>query len=167
MRCRWHYDGVAKFICCVILAILLDACAFNGTGTVSKRNLKTRHATVIEHNPVGIQLRTKCSDTGITIGVTKRRYFYAVNSEPSFIKTAISADDARIGKIGCPDFVHVRGVGLALDFVSSGMALTLGYWENIGIKVEAGRSLRILLAYVPGDLAATEFKKCEGNEKCW
>ncbi len=136
--------GVWRVALAMPLCALLAACAVNDFGTVSATRERADGATVLSMTGLGIWLRTRAEDAGLSIGWSRRVYVIPDGTAPP-------QSGASIARIG-------RTAGLSID-LTEGFSFTLGIEDRVvmaAIDREASRAFQ--LRYDAGNPAATCYR---------
>lgn len=149
----------------LVFAAFASGCSFNNYGLLFARITQAQGARVLDIYNLGIHLRSRNEDPGVTFGLSKRSYVYPDTfsqlPEPGYHYFFVGmppeqaiAQDARI-------------FGLEASTRNADWSLTLGYSGTTILARASSDSNGFLdLSYQPSDPLETKLKYCEGKILC-
>ncbi len=129
--------------------------------------VKVTHAErayVVDSFPVGLQLRTRGDDTGLTLGGSKRRYIFDPNVSEKLhpgwhlFFTNLPGEHAVA--------VHAQSVGIEFGFDGNAINGTIGFLDRAGIRAKDTESVVLNLDYEPARPEKTKAGICGRERKC-
>jgi hypothetical protein len=144
---------------------LLPGCAIDTLGTLGSRVTHAESAVVVDLYTVGAHLRTRADDRGLTIGLARRSYVFAVedagNVSPGWhLVWAPLPASAAVAQ-------HVASLGLEARAGPVDYGLTLGLRAATVIaRVPRGTDMALALVYTPAHPELTRLQVCREFDKC-
>lgn len=146
------------------VALQTSACALGTHGLTVTRITQTESAYVADSYSLGLQLRWRPDDAGLSLGPTHRTYVF-----PADIAGRTDAGWLWFFAPLPPEraiTVHTRTLGLELGINGSDVGGTLGWQETATIAVDAYDDVLLRLDYVSGRPDAATVTVCRGNDQC-
>lgn len=155
--------GAWRLLICFPLAFMFG-CAVDTFGLVAVEAKKYEQAYIVDSYPVGMQIRARGDDRGVTLGSSKRRYIYRpdVNGKLSpgwhFFRAPLPEEKALA--------VHASSIGLELGVNGGGLQGTFGWQEFTALSVAMDQDAILRLRYEPARPERTRARFCEGRQEC-
>ena len=144
---------------------LLGGCAINTMGTLASRVTPADAAVVIDLYTLGAHLHTRAEDRGLTIGLARRSYVFAVqdagNISPGWhLVWAPLPSAAAVAQ-------HVASLGFEARAGPVDYGLTLGLRvATVIARVPRGTDIALTLDYTPAHPERTRLQLCREFETC-
>ena len=121
-------------------------------------------AYIVDSYPLGVQLRTRSEDIGVTLGGSKRRYIFDPNVSNQlaagwYFFHSDLPEEAMVA-------VHSQAVGLEVDIEGNGVNGSVGYQERLDVRAGKDEDVVLKLHYEPGHLKGTRAELCGRGKRC-
>jgi hypothetical protein len=147
------------------LSGLLHGCAIDRVGSVAAHVTRADSAVVVDLYTLGGHLRTRGEDRGLTIGLARRSYVFAVEDA----KTASAGWHLLYAPMPPVAAVaqHVASLGLEARAGPVDYGLTLGLRvATVIARVPRGSDMALALDYTPAHPELTRLHVCKEFETC-
>jgi hypothetical protein len=158
---RWRFFRALA----VAAAFGLGGCAVDTMGALASQITPAGSAVVIDLYTVGAHLRTRAEDRGLTIGLARRSYIFAVedagNVSPGWhlLWTPLPT--------GAAVAQHVASLGLEARAGPVDYGLTLGLRvATVIARVPRDTDMALTLDYTPSHPERTLLQVCRESERC-
>jgi hypothetical protein len=141
-----------------------SGCSVGNYGVIAARVVNADGALVVDVYSVGVNLRTRVDDPGITVGASRRSYIFAPDR-------ADLDEGWHYLRVSMPDRPSVaqetESIGFDVRSGSPGLSFDLGYSETAVLaRADRGSSLTMQIDYQPAQPSLTRLRYCEGNDRC-
>jgi hypothetical protein len=148
-----------------LLSAALSGCAFDNVGFLAGKVTSASDAVVIDVYQVGVHLRTRAEDAGVSLGVAQRTYVYSVDQAGSipagwhyFI---VPMPDERA------EVLDTRNLGVEIRATAPEASVTIGYRQTtILANVPSDASIILRATYDSSDRSRTRLQYCREGRTC-
>jgi hypothetical protein len=156
-------------VCLSVVAALLSAalsgCAFDNVGFLAGKVTPTSDAVVVDVYQLGLHLRTRAEDAGVSFGVAQRTYVYSVEQAASlragwhYFVVPMPDERAQI--------LDTKNIGLEIRATAPEASITIGYRQTtILANVPSDASIILRAVYDSRDRSRIRLRYCREGRTC-
>lgn len=164
---NWSKQGVLRgWTGAMCLVLVLSGCAVQNVGFLAAEVTKAKGSTVVDVYSVGVHLRTRNDDPGLTIGAARRSYVFA-DTEAIEFRPGWHYFVAPLSNVQAVA-LDTRAVGIEIRAGAPDLSLTVGLSaDTILAQVPRDSSVISRLSYAPNSPSSTNLEYCDEDGRCW
>lgn len=148
-----------------LLSAALSGCAFDNVGFLAGKVTPASDAVVIDVYQLGVHLRTRPEDAGVSLGVAQRTYIYSVDQARSlragwhYFIVPMPDERAQI--------LDTRNIGVEIRATAPESSVTIGYRQTtILANVPSDASIILRAVYDSRDRSRIRLNYCREGKIC-